>query len=222
MDTQHIRYPYQIMIEDWGWIKVDETWTRNGNLTFTATGEKLNIYRKGAKVRYKENGVGSYEYGVIGSSSLSAGNTVVSLISNTDYAMANTTITDRYISFIENPEGFPQWFNWNADPQGFSAVPTSVAYRWTCLANLLTITYIEGVNGTSNATTFTATAPINASQSAAVALGATVDNSVLQTTPGRATLAAGSSTITLRKDSANGAWTASGGKRAIFQLAYEF
>jgi len=66
-------------------------------------------YRKGAKVRYKDGG--GYEYGTIISSSYSAPNTTVTLATNSDYAMAAATITDKYISYIENPEGFPQYFN---------------------------------------------------------------------------------------------------------------
>lgn len=216
MPTQQVNFTDQI--KD-GWILVSEVWTRTGNHTYTVPGNKTGEYRKGTKVRYKDGG--DFEYGVIGSSTFSSPSTTVTLISNTDYAMASNP-TDRYISYSENPEGFPQWFNWDANPQGFSAVPTSTAYRWTVVGRLITLTYIEGTNGTSNATTFTATAPIAAQQSAAVPLGATVDNSALLTTPGRATLAASSTTITLRSDSANGAWTGSGGKRAIFQIAYEF
>lgn len=92
------------------WQEVTETWTRTGNHTFTVTGNVTAKYRKGTKVRYKDGG--SYEYGVVGSSSYSAPNTTVTLITNTDYTMAAATITDTYISYIENPEGFPTFFNY--------------------------------------------------------------------------------------------------------------
>lgn len=92
-----------------GWNIVTHTWTRTGNHTFTVSGDVTATYRKGTKVRYKDGG--SYEYGVIASSSYSAPNTTVTLFTNTDYAMAAATITDTYLSYIENPEGFPDWFN---------------------------------------------------------------------------------------------------------------
>jgi hypothetical protein len=94
-----------------GWQKETATWTRTGNHTFTVSGDVTATYRKGAKARYKDGG--SYEYGVIFSSSYSAPNTTVTLITNSDYAMAAATITDTYLSYIDNPEGFPQWFNYS-------------------------------------------------------------------------------------------------------------
>lgn len=92
-----------------GWIPVSETWTRTGNHTFTVAGDLTAKYRKGTKVRYKDGG--AYEYGTVISSSYSSPNTTVTLATNTDYAMAAATITNTYISYIDNPEGFPQKFN---------------------------------------------------------------------------------------------------------------
>ena len=91
-----------------GWILCSETWTRTGNHTFTVAGDLTAKYRKGAKVRYKDGG--AYEYGTVISSSYSSPNTTVTLATNTDFVMAATTITDTYISYIENPEGCPDWF----------------------------------------------------------------------------------------------------------------
>jgi hypothetical protein len=92
-----------------GWNASSDTWTRTGNYTFTVSGDVTATYRKSAKVRYKDGG--AYEYGYIISSSYSAPNTTVTLATNSDYAMAAATITDKYISYIENPEGFPKKFN---------------------------------------------------------------------------------------------------------------
>jgi len=92
-----------------GWISIPETWTRTGDHTFTVSGDLTSKYRKGTKVKYND---GSVDYGVIQSSSYSAPNTTVTLITNSNYAMAAATITGRYISYIENPEGFPYWFNY--------------------------------------------------------------------------------------------------------------
>ena len=94
-----------------GWNLVTETWTRTGNHTFTVAGDLTAKYRKGTKVRYKDGG--AYEYGTVISSSYSSPNTTVTLATNTDYVMAEATITDTYISYIENPEGYPQRFTFN-------------------------------------------------------------------------------------------------------------
>jgi hypothetical protein len=93
-----------------GWQSITATWTRTGNHTFTVSGDVTATYRKGTKVRYKDGG--AYEYATIGSSSYSAPNTTVNLIPNSDYAMAAATITDTYLSYIANPEGFPSQFNY--------------------------------------------------------------------------------------------------------------
>ena len=208
-----------------GWQTVTETWTRTGNHTFTVVGDLTTKYHKGTKVRYKDGG--SFEYGRVGSSAFSSPNTTVTLITNTDYAMAAATITDTAISYQENPQGDPGWFNWAASPTGFSAVPTNVNYRWTTNGRMITLAYSESTAGTSNATTFTATAPVVAATIAnmawVAALGTTFDNGADLTTPGRCFILSASSTITLRTNMASGAWTAgSTGKRAAFTLVYEF
>jgi hypothetical protein len=203
-----------------GWLAVLDTWTRTGNHTFTITGDVTTKYRKGTKVRYKDGG--SYEYGVIASVSFAGVTTTVTLITNTDYAMAAATITDNHISYIENPEGFPQWFNWDAAPAGFSAVPASPVYRWTTKANTIFIGYVEPSNGTSNATTFTATAPVAAAQNVTGVAGTLVDNGALRTVAGRVVMTSGSAAITFRTDMANGVWTNANGKRAVAEWFYEF
>lgn len=203
-----------------GWGQRDETWTRTGNHTFTVSGDVTAIFRKGAKVRYKDGG--SYEYGVVYSSSHAAGTTTVTLITNTDYTMAAATITDRYISYIENPEGFPHYFNWDAAPAGFSSVPTSQTYRWHTKGRTIFCEYIELTNGTSNATTFTATGPCNPAQGVATVAGTLVDNGAIRTVAGRVTMSAGSTAIAFRTDMSTGAWTNANGKRAVAYWSYEF
>lgn len=92
-----------------GWSLITATWTRIGNHAFTTTGNTTTTYRKGTKVRYKDGG--AYEYGTVISSSYADPITTVTLATTTDYAMAEATITDTYISYINDPEGFPPFFN---------------------------------------------------------------------------------------------------------------
>jgi hypothetical protein len=116
-----------------GWVACSETWTRTGNHTFTVSGDVTAKYRKGTKIRYRDGG--SDEYGVIGSSTHSSGTTTVNLIVNTDYAMAAATITDTYISYIDNPIGFPTKFEYSPTISGDSSMTwstTSAPYaQWT-------------------------------------------------------------------------------------------
>jgi preprotein translocase subunit SecE len=119
-----------------GWFGVTATWTRTGNYTFTVSGDVTTVYRKSAKIRYKDGG--TFEYGVIGSSSYSAPNTTINLIPNTDYAMAAATITDTYISYVETPEGFPLEFNFTPSPTNLTVGDGTYSYaKWSTHDNLL-------------------------------------------------------------------------------------
>jgi hypothetical protein len=113
-----------------GWFPRAETWTRTGNHTFTVPGDLTAVYRTGTKVKYID---GTFEYGVVGSSSHAAGTTTVNLIPNTDYAMSGNS-TENYISPIENPEAFPAVFNYTAVPAatsgGFSTNYTIHSLTW--------------------------------------------------------------------------------------------
>lgn len=92
-----------------GWIPVGEVWTRTGDHTFTVPGDLTAKYRKATKIRYNEGSVD--EYGVVASSSHAAGTTTVNLIPTFNYAMSGNPSV-RYISYIENPEGFPLSFGY--------------------------------------------------------------------------------------------------------------
>jgi hypothetical protein len=92
-----------------GWEPRSETWTRTGNHTFTVSGDLTAIFKKYTRVQYND---GSADYGVVLSSSHSAGTTTVNLNPNTNYLMAATTITATYISYLPKPTGFPDYFNW--------------------------------------------------------------------------------------------------------------
>gem|GEM_PF-3763520 len=206
-----------------GWVQDTATWTRTGNHTFTKSGDHTLTMRKGTKIMYKDGG--SVEYGVVASSSYVGGGTnttTINLFPNTDYTMAAATITNTYYSHAENPEGFPDYFNFAAAPVGFSAAPSSPVYRFKVQGKTYHVDYLEGSNGTSNATTFTASIPVAPAQSYTFPLGTTVDNGAVTTTPGRVVVTSGSTTITFRKDSANAAWTNANGKRAVVSFDVEY
>jgi hypothetical protein len=95
-----------------GWFPTTDTITRTGNHTFTVLDDRTNQFRKGAKFAYTDAGAG--EYGVVASSVYTATDTAttVTLITNSDYAMSTDAIADPSLSYIENPAGFPDWFNY--------------------------------------------------------------------------------------------------------------
>lgn len=143
-----------------GWIPVTATWTRTGNHTFTLSGDVTLTYRKGTKVRYKDGG--SYEYGVIASSSFASSTTTVNLIVNSDYAMAAVTITDTYLSYVETPEGFPNWFSWTVSTTNLTVGSGgSVTGKWKADAQLIhfEVNVTLGTSPTVGDVSFTA--PVN-------------------------------------------------------------
>lgn len=207
-----------------GWLPISATWTRTGNHTFTVSGDVTTSYRKGTKVRYKDGG--SYEYGVIASAAYSAPNTTITLITNSDYAMAAATITDKYISYIENPEGWVDWFNWTPTLTGFSADPTSTVYRWRAYGQTCKCFIRQGATGTSNATTFTISAPVTAATITNMqwgVLASVTDNSVFLTTPGAVRILSAGTVFDVFKDSSLAAFTNSGTKRVYSaNIEYQF
>lgn len=127
-----------------GWMPLFDTgylWTRTGNHTFTFTRSDnyISEYRRGTRVRYKENGVGSYEYGVIvtGSAVFTGGSYLhtINLMPNSDYLLpAVNTITDMWLSPIENPYEFPIWFNYTTSASrsggAYGNAPTINIAKW--------------------------------------------------------------------------------------------
>ena len=207
---------------DDGWFPTTDTITRTGDHTFTVPTNRTTQFRKGAKFAYTD--ALANEYGVVTSSAYVTTDdaTTVTLITNTDYTMSTDAIASPSLSYIENPAGFPQWFNWDAAPTGFSVVPATPVYRWKTSGNMITIAYLEGTNGTSNATTFTATIPVASVYAVTGAAGTLVDNGALLTTAGRVTISAGGTSMTFRTDMSVGAWTNANGKRAVAILTYEY
>ncbi len=106
---------------------------------------------------------------------------------------------------------------------GFSAPPTSGTLRWTQHDRLITVAVFGQTSGTSNATTFTQTAPVkNAFTSAQNAISFYVDNGANVLSTGVAIIAsAGTQTITMNASGGASGWTNANGKQASFTLTYE-
>lgn len=106
-------------------------------------------YAKDVKVRYKDGG--SNEYGVIGRNVHSSGTTYINLIANTDYTFSSSSITETYVSFIQDPEGFPHWFNYAVHYSAggsmtFTTVTTELA-QWNAMG--LGLFFEHRANGTT-------------------------------------------------------------------------
>lgn len=206
-----------------GWNPFTATVTRTGNFTFTVSGDHALTFPKGTRIRYKDGG--SYEYGVVGAVSYSNPTTTVTLITNDDYAMAAATITDFYYSYVASPVGYPTWFNYTPTYSGFSAVPSGTE-RFCVLGTEITLVIWNNSAGTSNATTFSLTAPVISANVASTLWMARLaygeDNGAGSTGLDYARIANNSSQIDVYRANASTGWTNTGSKRAGFTLIYEF
>lgn len=117
------------------------------------------------------------------------------------------------------------WEDWTPNYTGFSADPTNTVSRFIQLGKLVIATHREATAGTSNATTFTISAPVAAATitNAQWHVAASVtDNGVALTTPGVVVIASAGTVFQVFSNSAAAAFTAAGGKRvSAFTLIYE-
>jgi hypothetical protein len=138
-DIKGVLREYFDSLDD-GWIPCSEGWTRTGNHQFTVNGDLTSKFHKGIFVRYNDGG--SFEYGVVGSSSYAAPDTTVNLIPNDDYAMAAVAITDKSISHVINPAGWPTWFNFSSTLTWTGTPPSNpylLSQRWCAVGDMIYI-----------------------------------------------------------------------------------
>jgi hypothetical protein len=119
-----------------GWQKDNAVWVYVSTTSFKVVGVDVTLrFPVGSKLRCKQ-GAG-YLYFYVVSAAFSS-DTTVTVTGGSDYSLANATITDNYYSYVANPQGFPQWFNWTPSLNtgscvlsGFSGARFSVNGR-TC------------------------------------------------------------------------------------------
>ena len=104
-----------------GWTPVSDTWTYASSSTITIPSDGTTTYRRGMKIRFKQGG--GYKY--YNCKTIAA--TLLTVVVNTDYTVANAAITDIAYSFAEEPLGFPGQFNFSttATYSGGTTNPTS-------------------------------------------------------------------------------------------------
>jgi len=109
---------------------------------------------------------------------------------------------------------------WNYSVTGFSANPTSVNSHWTMIGSTVFLIY-TATAGTSNATTYTMTAPIKSQVGGGCVVSRVQDNSSYQTGAGMVGFVASSTTIDLYINGLPNVWTASGTKVVWFMVNYQ-
>lgn len=192
--------------------------------TFKVNADVTAFIKKGTFLKYTQSS--TVLYGTVYTATWDGSNTVITLINNTDYTFSTSTVSDVYYSNIVYPNGFPVWFNYDPEPLGWSTYPSAnLLFQYYTRGQIMDIAIQQpsssGPTIVSNATTLTFSAPVLAQNQTGGAMITTLDNGTTQTTPGRCVTGAVTlpdDLITCRKDMANGAWTASGVKRVVFNL----
>lgn len=90
-----------------GWTGANETWTYASASTFTVSGDVTAKYSKGTRLKWTQTTV---KYGVVVLSSHSGGTTTVTILTNTDYTIANAAISANSYSYMVNPQAYPDYF----------------------------------------------------------------------------------------------------------------
>ena len=90
-----------------GWQNVTDTWTYASSTTVTVPTDATATYEVGYAVRLKQGGGYKYYY-ITGVTA-----TVLTLNGGSDYTVANSAITDIYISPDSSPVDFPGYFNFS-------------------------------------------------------------------------------------------------------------
>lgn len=87
-----------------GWTEVTDSWSYASASTINVPTDATTDYVKGVKIRLKQGGAYKYYVG----KTIAA--TLITVIVNADFTVANTAITDIAISYNDSPGGWPEWF----------------------------------------------------------------------------------------------------------------
>jgi hypothetical protein len=204
-----------------GWVDdTADTWTYasgsgGGVATFTISGDRTSTLTVGTKVKLTQTTV---KYFVFTAASFGSGTTTLTNFAGTDYTLANAAISSNFHSYIPNPQGWPGWFNYTSSYTGYTGAVTTTVARFSvtgreCVINLQ-------FNGTSNATSLTATLPITPTQGV---IGVCLITDSGNSAAGRFVVTASSTTITFGKTpSSAGGFTNTGSKSGnVSGVTYE-
>lgn len=123
-DNQAVRKAY---VDDraglGGWIEVSG-WSYASESTINVPSGAASIYSVGDQLRWKQGG--GYKYGVV----KAVADSLLTIIVNTSYTVANSAITDAAFSKVSGV-GFPTQFVFNQNAQGFSTKTIDTGYYQT-------------------------------------------------------------------------------------------
>jgi hypothetical protein len=206
-----------------GWIYTADTWTYASATTFTiASVDRTAEFSPGTKITLTQS-TGGTKYWYVKSSTFST-NTTVTLAPNDDYTLENEAITAPMISYSASPIGFPSVINYSPTFSGFSVNPPGV-HAYSIIGNVVTLHVDEISDGTSNATDFSLTLPIDSISDTEVwgVCGFSRDNTAATThhATWRVDNSVSSVIFYPGPDATGTTWTSSGGKRTRAFVIYK-
>jgi len=103
------------------WIYADLVLEYDTATTITTSADLTDLIKPFNKVKYYQND--TLKYGYV----YSITDSLITLVPNDDYEVEDADITDFYISKIESPDDFPQYFNYTPDIAPSAGAITSYA-----------------------------------------------------------------------------------------------
>jgi hypothetical protein len=210
-----------------GWIPSNDVWTQASGNSFTISGvDRTSAYTPGTRIKCTNNS--TTFYGVVVSSSFSTDTTVI-LAANDDYSLANSAITVPSYSYAENPQGYPDWFNYTPTITGATGSPIGNA-KFKLDGKSCTVNW-QQIGGTSNSSSFTLTLPITPTTNIIsggpdVYIGMVQDSNSWQNSPGVLGVTATTNYAVIGKTIASqaggsfGGFTSSGQKLITAEFTY--
>jgi hypothetical protein len=192
---------------DDGWISVLDTWTYASATTITVPSGAADIYSVGDPWKLTANSVDLEGY-IVG-----VADTLLTVIGDD---LTNHAFSDIAYSKSPNPVGFSVWFDYTTVWSGFSVDPTSVVSKYRVVGKSCLVVLGSNATGTSNATTMSATLPINTVTTLRVP--AMVDNNGSLQVAGFADVTGGNFNVYRSQATA---FTTSGGKR-VYPTSVEY
>jgi hypothetical protein len=210
-----------------GWNSISAECAYVSATSFTLPGNWTGKLQKGDPLMWTQNGTVRYS-NIAATPTYSAGTEKTTVTKHAGYVTSsgdcdvlNTAtypITNAYYAKIPTPQGFPFRFNWTSILTGFSAGndPTNCVYLFRLLGTECVLDMRQATDGTSNATTFTGSLPIQAATITNmyyVGICTIRDNGATQQWFGQITINSDATTFGVYKDVSATAFTTSGGKR---------
>lgn len=135
-----------------GWIDAPGVCTYLSASSFEIVGDYSAVFKVGQKIKLQLNGVDFYaNINDVTYNGVTPGSTFVGIITNLDYILANTGITNLQYS-LSNPADFPPYFNYDPQALGFSSFTAELGMYWVVESELQGIARISGASNTTNFT----------------------------------------------------------------------